>query len=132
MAEGVTTAGPLPADVLARTALEVAVRSPDRLRRGGPRGGSPAIRLTGPVWARVEVQELLAVHDKPRPIREVDEDGAVWAGSAGNANADVGAGAGGIAVGLSFEVGSEGRSWRVGERRVLLRSFDRKRTSMLL
>ena len=54
-------------------------------------------------------------------------------GSVGDANADVCAGAGRVAVGLSFEVGSEGRGHfnapgGVGERWVLFRSFDRKST----
>jgi len=81
------------------------VRSPDRLRHGGPYGGSPAIRLARPVRAWVEVQELVAVHNKPCPIPKIDENGAVGTGSVGDANADVCAGVGRVAVGLSFEVG---------------------------
>src|SRR5215469_13727871 len=74
------------------------------------------------------VQELVAVHNKPCPIRKVDEDGAVGTGSVGDANVDVCAGAGRVAVGLSFEVGSEGRGHfnapgGAGERWMLVRSF---------
>ena len=83
------------------------------------------------------MQELIAVHNKPCPIRKIDEDGAVGTESVGDANADVCAGAGRVAVGLSFEVGSEGRGHfnapgGVGERWVLFRSFDRKSTFTLL
>ena len=45
------------------------------------------------------VQELVAVHNKPGPVRKVDEDGSVGTGSVGDANADVCAGAVRVAVG---------------------------------
>ena len=61
-------------------------------------------RSPRPVWAGVEVQDLVAVHNKPCPVRKVDEDGAVGTGSVGDAKADVCAGARRVTVGLSFEV----------------------------
>jgi hypothetical protein len=71
-------AGPQPGRARPLTA-----RSPDRLRGGRLRGRSSAIRLTTPVWACIEVQELVAVHNKPCPIRKVDEAVSVGAESVG-------------------------------------------------
>ena len=50
--------------------------------------------------------ELVAVHNQPCPVREVNEDGSVGTGSVGDANADVCAGVDRVAVSMSFEAGS--------------------------